>query len=117
MDEKIVENAMQIIMHAGDARNCCQAALDAIAAGDMTAAAEHLREADERIAEAPVPILFLQLFQSLFIGRKDIAHLFCNHNLTVDRHQCILCGRRWKTAAGFFPSAGGSIFITPIRKI
>ena len=52
MDEKIVENAMQIIMHAGDARNCCQAALDAIAAGDMTAAAEHLREADERIAEA-----------------------------------------------------------------
>lgn len=50
MDEKVVENAMQIIMHAGDARNCCQAALDAIAAGDMTAAAEHLREADERIA-------------------------------------------------------------------
>lgn len=52
MDEKTVENAMQIIMHAGDARNCCQAALSAIAAGDMAAAGEHLQEADAKIAEA-----------------------------------------------------------------
>lgn len=28
MNEKTVENAMQIIMHAGDARNCCQEALE-----------------------------------------------------------------------------------------
>lgn len=52
MNEKIVEDAMQIIMHAGDARNCCQAALDSIAAGDMSAAEEHLKEADAKIAEA-----------------------------------------------------------------
>lgn len=52
MNEKTVEDAMQIIMHAGDARNCCQAALDSIAAGDMEAADGHLKEADDKIAEA-----------------------------------------------------------------
>ena len=52
MNEKTVENAMQIIMHAGDARNCCQAALGAVAAGDMAEAGEHLKEADAKIAEA-----------------------------------------------------------------
>ncbi len=52
MNEKIVENAMQIIMSAGDARNCCQEALHAISAGDMAAAEEHLKQADAKIAEA-----------------------------------------------------------------
>lgn len=52
MNETTVENAMQIIMHAGDARNCCQAALKAIAEGNMAGAQEHLKEADAKIAEA-----------------------------------------------------------------
>ncbi len=52
MNEKTVEDAMQIIMHAGDARNCCQAALNSMAAGDTKAAEGHLKEADAKIAEA-----------------------------------------------------------------
>lgn len=52
MDEKIVENAMEIIMHAGDARLCCKNALDCIATGNLDEAKMHMKEADAKIAEA-----------------------------------------------------------------
>jgi PTS system cellobiose-specific IIA component len=52
LDEKIVENAMEIIMYAGDARLCCKKAIDCIAAGKLAEAKEHMKEADEKIAQA-----------------------------------------------------------------
>ena len=52
MEEKIIKDAMAIIMSAGDARVCCKEALDAVAAGDYDAAREKLKEAQKKIAEA-----------------------------------------------------------------
>ena len=52
MDEKIVENAMQIIMYAGDARLFCKNAIDCITAGDLDHAKVHMKEADAKIAAA-----------------------------------------------------------------
>lgn len=50
--EAIVESAMSIIMHAGDARVACKKALDAIAKADFAAAEEHMKEANKEISEA-----------------------------------------------------------------
>lgn len=52
MDEQLVQNAMQIIMFAGDARVCCKDALEAVAAQDYEAAKENLKKAQGKIAEA-----------------------------------------------------------------
>ncbi len=52
MNEKTVENAMAIIMHAGDARNYCKKALDCIAVADFETADKHMVEATKEIAEA-----------------------------------------------------------------
>lgn len=52
MDEKKVEAAMQIILHAGDARVKCKAALDAIAETDFEAAKRALEEAKIEITKA-----------------------------------------------------------------
>lgn len=52
MDEKTVEEAMGIIMHAGDARLLCKEALDAIAAFNFEKASEKMARANKEIAEA-----------------------------------------------------------------
>ncbi len=52
MNENIVENAMQIIMHAGDARECCKNALDEMMNENFEKAQELMSEADSKIAEA-----------------------------------------------------------------
>lgn len=52
MDEQIIENAMKIIMSAGDARVCNQKALDALAEFDIEKAKELIKEANKYITEA-----------------------------------------------------------------
>lgn len=52
MDEKTVASAMEIILHAGDARVKCKEALKAVAAADFAAARERMREASAEITEA-----------------------------------------------------------------
>ncbi|MCI8381234.1 MAG: PTS lactose/cellobiose transporter subunit IIA [Lachnospiraceae bacterium] len=52
MNEKIVEAAMGIIIHAGDARLFCKEALDAVSDFDFGKAAEKMKKADKEIAEA-----------------------------------------------------------------
>lgn len=52
MDEQIIENAMKIIMSAGDARVCNQKALDALAEFDIEKAKELIKEANMHITEA-----------------------------------------------------------------
>ncbi len=52
MDEQIVEKAMDIIMHAGDARLACKKSLDCLMAGDVAASREQMKLADEEIAQA-----------------------------------------------------------------
>ncbi len=52
MDEKIVKQAMDIILYAGDARNACKVALDAIADEDYETAKEKMKEAKSLITEA-----------------------------------------------------------------
>lgn len=52
MNEATVNSAMQIILHAGDARLACMQALDAIAVADLEKAKEKLKEAQVKITEA-----------------------------------------------------------------
>ena len=52
MSEKVVQSAMAIILHAGDARVACKEALDAMALSDFAAAEEKLKEAQSKITEA-----------------------------------------------------------------
>ncbi len=52
MNEKTVEDSMQIIMAAGDARLLCKKSLDAIADAEMEEAKKLLAEAEVKIAEA-----------------------------------------------------------------
>lgn len=52
MNETVVQSAMQIILHAGDARVACKQALDAIAAGDFDEAKAKIKESQKKITEA-----------------------------------------------------------------
>ncbi|MGN1405480.1 MAG: PTS lactose/cellobiose transporter subunit IIA [Erysipelotrichaceae bacterium] len=52
MVEKTVKSAMDIILHAGDARLRCKEALDQIAVFDYKGAKEKLKEAQEEITKA-----------------------------------------------------------------
>lgn len=52
MDEKIVQSAMEIIMHAGDARLKCKEALNEISKFDIEGAKKKLKEAQAEIIEA-----------------------------------------------------------------
>ncbi len=52
LTEAVVQNAMQIILHAGDARVACKQALDAIAESDFEKAEEKMKEAQAKITEA-----------------------------------------------------------------
>lgn len=52
MDEAVVQAAMQIILHAGDARVSCQQALNEIAAGNFDEAKAKIKEAQKKITEA-----------------------------------------------------------------
>lgn len=52
MNEQVIENAMAIIMAAGDARVYCQKALGALAAGNTEEANELMKEAQKNITEA-----------------------------------------------------------------
>ena len=52
MNETVVQAAMQIILHAGDARLACKQALDAIALGDFDTAKSKLKESQKEITEA-----------------------------------------------------------------
>lgn len=52
MNEQRVEDAMSIILHAGDARVRCKEAMDAIAAADIDKAKVHLQMAQDEIVEA-----------------------------------------------------------------
>lgn len=52
MNEHIVEEAMSIIMHAGDARVFCKNALDCLAEGKVEQALEEMKGANKEIAEA-----------------------------------------------------------------
>ncbi len=52
MDEKIVQEAMQIILHAGDARLKCKEALDCIKEFDFEKAQLKMKEANSEITKA-----------------------------------------------------------------
>lgn len=52
MNEQIVEKAMDIIMHAGDARLACKESLDCLMEGRLEDAKKHMKEADAEIAQA-----------------------------------------------------------------
>lgn len=52
MDEKIVEHAMNIIMHAGDARLYCKKAVDLLLEEKREEAEEAMKQADEEIVKA-----------------------------------------------------------------
>lgn len=52
MSEQVIQSAMSIILHAGDARVDCKAALDAIAELNLELAAEKLKDAQSKITEA-----------------------------------------------------------------
>ena len=52
MNEKRMEDAMTIILHAGDARLYCNKALKAISKSDITLAKENLKEAQKKITAA-----------------------------------------------------------------
>ena len=52
MSDKVVESAMQIILHAGDARVACMQALNAIASSDFELAQVKLKEAQKEITNA-----------------------------------------------------------------
>ena len=52
MDESKYENAMQIILHAGNAKSAALMAVDDAAEGDFGAAREHLAEAHREMHEA-----------------------------------------------------------------
>ena len=52
MDEKTIEAAMSIILHAGDARVACKEALDALANNNVDEARLKLKEAQKKITEA-----------------------------------------------------------------
>ena len=52
MNEEIVKHAMDIILFAGDARNTCKLALDAIADDNYEEANKYLKQAQEQITEA-----------------------------------------------------------------
>lgn len=52
MEDKKVQAAMEIILHAGDARAKCKEALDAIAIFDFALAKEDLKDAQTEITKA-----------------------------------------------------------------
>lgn len=52
MDEKVVDKAMQIIMHAGDARLYCRKALDCLMEGDNVEAEVQYKLASDEITQA-----------------------------------------------------------------
>ena len=52
MEDEKVQAAMQIILHAGDARTKCKAALDAIAVQDFETAKKNMEEAQTEIRKA-----------------------------------------------------------------
>ena len=52
MDEAKYENAMQIILHAGNARSAALMAIDDAAEGDFSAAGAHLVEAQKELHDA-----------------------------------------------------------------
>lgn len=52
MSEKVMNSAMQIILHAGDARVFCKQALDAISEANFDKAKEKMKEAQEKITLA-----------------------------------------------------------------
>ncbi len=52
MDDNRVQAAMQIILHAGDARIKCKEALDAISLYDFALAKSNIKEAQAKITQA-----------------------------------------------------------------
>ncbi|MBS4212843.1 MULTISPECIES: PTS lactose/cellobiose transporter subunit IIA [Neobacillus] len=52
LDEKTAQNAMQIILHAGDARVHCMNALKAIENSNFTEAKEEMKRANDEIVKA-----------------------------------------------------------------
>lgn len=52
MDEKVVASAMEIILHAGDARVKCKEALEAVASCDIAGARKKMVEAHNEITKA-----------------------------------------------------------------
>lgn len=52
MTEEKVQEAMQIILHAGDARVFCKEALNAVAVQDLETANEKIKEAQKHITMA-----------------------------------------------------------------
>jgi PTS system cellobiose-specific IIA component len=52
IDEKTAKNAMQIILHAGDARVHCMNALKAIELSDFNKAKEEMKRANDEIVKA-----------------------------------------------------------------
>lgn len=52
MDEKLIQNSMQIILHAGDARVFCKNALNALAEFDIEKSEEEIRKANQEIVKA-----------------------------------------------------------------
>ncbi|MHC5228138.1 PTS lactose/cellobiose transporter subunit IIA [Enterococcus sp. LJL99] len=52
VQEKVVQDAMKIILHAGDARKYCMEALKSVEAGDFDRAAEKMELANTEIVQA-----------------------------------------------------------------
>lgn len=52
MDEKLIQNSMQIILHAGDARVFCKNALNALAEFDIKKSEAEIKKANQEIVKA-----------------------------------------------------------------
>ncbi|OCN05492.1 PTS cellobiose transporter subunit IIA [Erysipelotrichaceae bacterium MTC7] len=76
-ENELVEVAMQIILHAGDARLKIEEALDEVKKFDFTKAKEILQDAEECIRQAHVAQT--QIIQNETSGKTYEASLLFNH--------------------------------------
>lgn len=77
MNEEILQSAMQIILHAGDARLACKQALDAISINDFKLAKEKLKESQIKITEAHR--IQTDVIQKEMSGEKNEYSLLLTH--------------------------------------
>lgn len=75
--DAVAENAMQIIMFAGDARESCKLALNAISEGDFSKVDAMLKQADEKIAQGHH--IQTDAIQGTIRGEKQEYNLLFSH--------------------------------------
>ncbi|MBQ6334626.1 MAG: PTS lactose/cellobiose transporter subunit IIA [Erysipelotrichaceae bacterium] len=77
MDETLIQAAMNVILHAGNARLKAEEAIDKAKAGDFSAADELMKEAHEEIVEAHATQT--EIIQSEASGNKHELNILFIH--------------------------------------